>query len=304
MSDQQASTDEQLQGSTDVIEETKVETATDAGIDSQEAAASASETVEGQSEPEGEKAEAEVIESGAEKVPADAAPADVTEPEFITEPDSAAPADVTTDSPVEDTAKLNLGVQDNSIQTLAAAAAPEVIAPAPVVETPVTPKATEGTSENKEYLDNIRENGTLIQKQAIEVLDLFCSRMRPRAPITAAHAMEAQRDLLDFITVLLRKDYEDFRKGWATMLVYFAEFHGDRPTAKDYTPLSEYSTSRHLDSWKDEERASAYNNLLTLLRITRNGATRKQDVKRVRLDAIAPTFLNARCMDNLQRFYA
>lgn len=288
MSDQQ-STNEQLQGENDAAEEIQNEAGV-SDVSSEEQVAPAAELLEEvQEDKEGESDSNE----GAEPIEPDA---DSTSegPTFEAAEPSAATAD-----------PLSPGVQDASTAAPVAEAVSEPIpVAAPVVEIQPAVDQSEGSSENQQYLNNIRENGTLIQKQALDALDQFCTRMRPRAPISATQAMEAQRDLLDFITVLLRKDYEDFRKGWATMLVYFAEHHGDRPTAKDYTPLSEYSTSRHLDSWKDEERANAYNNLLTLLRVTRNSETRKQDVKRVRLDAIAPTFLNARCMDNLQRFYA
>ena len=288
MSDQQ-STNEQLQGENDAAEEIQNEAGVD-DVGSEEQVAPAAELLEEVQEvKEGESDSNE----GAEPIEPDTASA-TAEPTFEAAEPSAAPAD-----------PLSPGVQDASTAAPVAEVVSEPIPVAePVVEIQPAVDQSEGSSENQQYLNNIRENGTLIQKQALDALDQFCARMRPRAPISATQAMEAQRDLLDFITVLLRKDYEDFRKGWATMLVYFAEHHGDRPTAKDYTPLSEYSTSRHLDSWKDEERANAYNNLLTLLRVTRNSETRKQDVKRVRLDAIAPTFLNARCMDNLQRFYA
>ena len=288
MSDQQ-STNEQLQGENDAAEEIQNEAGVD-DVGSEEQVAPAAELLEEVQEvKEGESDSNE----GAEPIEPDTASA-TAEPTF----EAAEPSAATTDP-------LSPGVQDASTAAPVAEAVSEPIPVAePVVEIQPAVDQSEGSSENQQYLNNIRENGTLIQKQALDALDQFCTRMRPRAPISATQAMEAQRDLLDFITVLLRKDYEDFRKGWATMLVYFAEHHGDRPTAKDYTPLSEYSTSRHLDSWKDEERANAYNNLLTLLRVTRNSETRKQDVKRVRLDAIAPTFLNARCMDNLQRFYA
>jgi len=288
MSDQQ-STNEQLQGENDAAEEIQNEAGV-SDVSSEEQVAPAAELLEEvQEDKEGESDSNE----GAEPIEPDA---DSTSegPTFEAAEPSVATAD-----------PLSPGVQDASTAAPVAEVVSEPIpVAAPVVEIQPAVDQSEGSSENQQYLNNIRENGTLIQKQALDALDQFCTRMRPRAPISATQAMEAQRDLLDFITVLLRKDYEDFRKGWATMLVYFAEHHGDRPTAKDYTPLSEYSTSRHLDSWKDEERANAYNNLLTLLRVTRNSETRKQDVKRVRLDAIAPTFLNARCMDNLQRFYA
>lgn len=307
---EQLSPEEELlqQGADGAAEEPELEgndARSDAGV-GEEKAATASESLEEEVgegsnlSGEGQGAEGEVSEV-AEVAPSDAAAAP-TAPEAPAAPEAAPAAEVVAPVTVETPAAP--GVSDGSVEK-----APEVAPVAPVVQeapvaaaAPAEPKAA--SSENLEYLENIRSNGTPIQKQALETVELFCSRMRPRAPITAEQAMTAQRDMLDFLTVLLRKDYEDFRKGWATLLVYFAEHHGDRPTAKDYTPLSEYSTSRHLDAWKDEERANAYNNLLTLLRITRNNETRKQDVKRIRLEAIAPTFLNARCMDNLQRFYS
>lgn len=159
-------------------------------------------------------------------------------------------------------------------------------------------------SENLIYLEDVRTNGTPLQKQALAAIELFVERMKPRSPISEEKAVEAQRDFLDLITVILRKDFQEFRKAWAVLLVYFAEYHGDRPTAKDYSALSEYSTSRCLDAWNDNERSEAYNNFMTLLRVTRNIETRKQDVKRIRLDAIAPSLLSDRAKDNLQRFYA
>lgn len=290
MSEQQSSTDVNSQGAADVVEEIKNEVPGVAGVDSQSEVTTGTDILESQNE----ESQGEVTETIAEAAVTDAGTADVAEPGLAEE------------LPIAEIAAVNPGAQDASIEQPAVEPIPAIVPEvAPVVATVQTPSTGgQDTSENKEYLDNIRENGTVIQKQALDALDQFCTRMRPRAPITAVQAMEAQRDLLDFMTVLLRKDYEDFRKGWSTMLVYFAEHHGDRPTAKDYTALSEYSTSRHLDSWKDEDRAGAYNNLLTLLRVTRNSNTRKQDVKRIRLDMLAPTFLNARCMDNLQRFYA
>lgn len=166
------------------------------------------------------------------------------------------------------------------------------------------PADVDHRSENLIYLEDVRANGTPLQKQALAAIELFVERMKPRSPISEEKAVEAQRDFLDLITVILRKDFQEFRKAWAVLLVYFAEYHGDRPTAKDYSALSEYSTSRCLDAWNDNERSEAYNNFMTLLRVTRNIETRKQDVKRIRLDAIAPSLLSDRAKDNLQRFYA
>ncbi len=159
-------------------------------------------------------------------------------------------------------------------------------------------------NENQAYLENVRISGTDVQKDALAAIEQFCSVMKPRSMISADQANAAQRDFLDFMTVLLRKrEYEDFRKGWATLLVYFAEYHGDRPTASDYSALSEYSTSRHIDNWKKHEQAAAFCNLISLLRGTRRVETRKADAKRFLLDKISNEVIGANGLSHLQRFY-
>ena len=159
-------------------------------------------------------------------------------------------------------------------------------------------------NENLAYLENVRISGTDVQKDALAAIEQFCSVMKPRSMISADQANAAQRDFLDFMTVLLRKrEYDDFRKGWATLLVYFAEYHGDRPTASDYSALSEYSTSRHIDNWKKHEQAAAFCNLISLLRGTRRVETRKADAKRFLLDKISNEVIGANGLSHLQRFY-
>lgn len=186
---------------------------------------------------------------------------------------------------------------------------PAPAAKTPVVETNEKQVQLESTqkdnlSENQEYLENVRNSGTNIQKEALAAIEQFCSVMKPRAMITSEQANSAQRDFLDFLTVLLRKrEYDDFRKGWSTLLVYFAEYHGDRPTASDYSALSEYSTSRHIEDWKKHEHAAAFCNLISLLRGTRRVETRKADAKRFLLDKVSNEVIGELGLSHLQRFY-
>ena len=175
---------------------------------------------------------------------------------------------------------------------------------AKVAEAPVKKSAKEEVSENLEYLEKVRVSGDPIQKIVLTSIEAFCETMKPRAPLSEEAAIAAERGLLDLVLLVLRKDYEEFRKGWSTLLVYFDAHHGDRPTANNYSALSEYSTSRYLDRWTDSERAEAYVNLVTLLRATRKLSTRKQDAKRVILDKIAPSILTERMLDNIKRFYS
>lgn len=222
-------------------------------------------------------------------------------------------AESTGEEPAGDPAALNPGVQDQSQEQQeqkeepapvppVAEAAPAPVA-APVTEQP-TPVAEGDLSDAMVYLNRIRESGEPIQRLALEGIEHFCKRMPPRAPIQVLDAIAAKRDFLDLMVVILRKEYEEFRRGWSTLLVYFAAHHGNRPTASNYSELSEYSTNRYLDEWNDDLQAEAFMSLVTLLRITRNTETRKHDVKRIRLEAVAPDFLSARARDNLVRFYS
>lgn len=187
------------------------------------------------------------------------------------------------------------------------APAPEAVAAVqpvvPETPAPVQPEETE-PSEELQYIEEVRRSGTDLQKIALNSIEAFCAAMKPRVPMTAAQANTAQRDLLSLLLLVLRKDYDDFRKAWSLLLVYFAAHHGDRPTATNYTALSEYSTGRYIDDWADVERAEAFVDLTTLLRVTRKIDTRKDDVKRIRLDKVASGILSDRAKDNLQRFYS
>lgn len=177
--------------------------------------------------------------------------------------------------------------------------------PAVVVKAAKKAQAAEAPrdNDNVKYLDGVREQGTELQKRALAAIENFVQGMRPRQPLDEAKAITVQRDFLSHLLSILKKDYADFKPAWTTLLVYFAEHHGQRPTAKDYTALSEYSTDRYTFAWKDQDKMAAYTGLVTLLRATRNTATRKQDAKTVRIDLISPSVLDQKMISNLQQFY-
>ena len=128
--------------------------------------------------------------------------------------------------------------------------------------------------------------------------------MKPKAAIPSDKGVGYQYEFLQHLLWLLDKEYEIFRGGWNVLLVYFSVHHGVN-TPTNYTALSEYSATRFLQAWtKGAEKADAYRNLITVLRATRNRATRKHDLKTISLEKIAPTVLSAQALDNLKRFYA
>lgn len=159
-------------------------------------------------------------------------------------------------------------------------------------------------SEEEQYLEKIRVDGTTEQKRMLAAIETFVQNLRPKTVIDPNKGVRYQYEFLQHLLWILEKDYDIFRAGWNVLLVYFSLHHG-RSTPSDYTALSEYSTTRFLFAWnKGEERCNAYRNLITLLRATRNKDTRKHDIKTIMIDKIAPDVITQKAVDNLKKFYA
>lgn len=161
-------------------------------------------------------------------------------------------------------------------------------------------------SENQAYLDDAAANGIQAQKIAIASLNNFCERFQPRVPMNPDQAVRWHKEFYQDLLYILSLDFEEFKKAWATILIYFAEHHGDNPTQKNYTPLSEYSTSRYTDQWHkegDHKVISTYTNLIQLARRTRSKALRQAMPGTIQLDKVGPQVLTEKQVQNLKDFY-
>lgn len=196
----------------------------------------------------------------------------------------------------------------------------EEIPPAEVVEVKELPKLEEvqpvapppekkeekksAKNDRLKYLDNITDNGTEVQKRILTSLQAFEQGLRPRTPIADTAGAKLQYEFLSAIVWLLRKEYNDFRDGWNTVLIFFAEYHGDTNTHANYSALSEYSTGRFLAAWsKGGESCAAYVRLIALIRATRHKDSRKEEMKSIDLSKIAPTIFTDEMLNNLKNFY-
>ena len=183
---------------------------------------------------------------------------------------------------------------------------PEVVeVKEPVKAEPATStEAPRELTEEEQYLEKIRIEGTVEQKRMLAAIETFVQNLRPKTVIEPDKGVRYQYEFLQHLLWILEKDYDVFRAGWNVLLVYFGLHHG-RSTPSEYTALSEYSTTRFLFAWnKGEERCNAYRNLITLLRATRNKDTRKHDIKTIMIDKIAPDVISQKAVDNLKKFYA
>lgn len=171
-------------------------------------------------------------------------------------------------------------------------------------EPAISTEAARELTEEEQYLEKIRVEGTVEQKRMLAAIETFVQNLRPKTVIEPDKGVRYQYEFLQHLLWILEKDYDVFRAGWNVLLVYFGLNHG-RSTPSEYTALSEYSTTRFLFAWnKGEERCNAYRNLITLLRATRNKDTRKHDIKTIMIDKIAPDVISQKAVDNLKKFYA
>lgn len=181
-----------------------------------------------------------------------------------------------------------------------------VEASAPVVA-PVVEEATNSSDESPEisFLKDIAVSGTGVQKRILTALENFIEALAPGRPGTPGEIVKHQNLFLDHLFWALdRNDPVEFKEIWAVLLVGFKAYHGENNSPnKGYSALSEYRAGVCSDAWADEDRLSAYLNLITLLRCTRNVSTRAKDIKRIKLDAISDTLVTDQRLDNLKRFY-
>ena len=187
----------------------------------------------------------------------------------------------------------------------------EMIDPVPPVAPVVEDSASQppvieevvALSEEEAYLEKIKATGTEAQQRMLAAIENFALRLRPKAAITPEDCNKAQYELLRHLMWLLKKDYDTFRGGWNALLIYFSVNHG-LPTPVEYSALSEYSTFRYLSSWaRTQEECNLYVNLVTVLRATRNRATRKHDIKMISIDKVGVGLLGDKEVSNLKQFY-
>lgn len=196
--------------------------------------------------------------------------------------------------------------------TIPAIPAPAPVQPVEVQAEPVaareeefceTPEKSKRLSDEEKYIEQIRATGTVEQKSILAAVESFFEKMDPKKPANEAQIVDAQFQFLTALRWILSKEYNAFRPAWNVLLVFFSIHHG-RPTQADYSALSEYSTNRCLAGWtKGSDVCNAYRNLVTLLRTTRNSATRRHDVKTLSIPLLAPSVLTADQLENLQKFY-
>lgn len=195
----------------------------------------------------------------------------------------------------------SLGTEPGSEPEAPKEEAAPVVAPLKV-EQPAQEEPKDLTEEEA-YVEKIRVSGTDEQKSILAAVETFESNMKPRVEIPSEVGVRYQYEFLKWMLRVIEQDYETFRGCWNVLLVFFFARHGVN-SARNYSALSEYSTTRFLSTWtRGEDKLNAYVNLITLLRSTRNKDTRAHDIKRILLERVAPGVISEKGLSNLKKFY-
>ena len=169
------------------------------------------------------------------------------------------------------------------------------------IQAPVIP---EGLSERQTILFEMENSGTQAQKNIIGSLKAWVETVKPRVQMNPAVAAKAEYELLIAFKSILDLEYDEFKLAWSTLLLFFAEHHGENNNSGSYSALSEYNMMRYLDHWtKGSDAARAYGHLVHVIRSTRHSAGRKAAAGGIVFDAVGRGYLSEANLDNLKKYY-
>ena len=165
----------------------------------------------------------------------------------------------------------------------------------PVVEPVVTPtvapkpkepfvkatqKAPPPPSDFETIIANFKQTGTANERALIAKLEEYIQNMKPNTQISWEDGHRHQYTLWKTLRLIIENTPADqFRQSWNIILMFFNKF-GGRGEVFHGTKVFRFS-----EMWnRDEVELAAFQNLLNLIILTCNPATRKSSLKQVSLE--------------------
>lgn len=187
-------------------------------------------------------------------------------------------------------------------------------APAPKSTQQVVPAVNRGGYEGdpyeneKNYLDKLSNEGTLIQKRILAAVQALYNGIAPKAPIKPNEGAAVQERFLGHVLSLMDKSQEEFNQGWNVLLLFFLAYHdvkGGNSLRGGYTAISEYRAADFGKNWRDFNAFEDYKKIIHILRETRNRDTRKQNMKNISLATFMSNSTNftEERINKLRNFY-
>lgn len=166
------------------------------------------------------------------------------------------------------------------------------------VEKQVAPAKKQNFTTIQEYLDDVKVNGTVLQKNLIAALDKYLEDLKPRKPVTVDKGANLQ--YLFWKTLHSTIEYstqEEFKSLWTIVLAYFNLFKDDAFHERYVYRFAEYWAA-------NEDELSAFQRLLNLIKLTADPKERALGLKQVNVEKSLELIFSEQGRQKLLNFYS
>lgn len=162
-----------------------------------------------------------------------------------------------------------------------------------------------------DYLDRVRDSGSVIQKRALAAIEKLNNAIRPKVMISNKEFIAEQREFFRAMLWALELPYEDFSAAWNIYQKFFQAHHDvngvfGNNSPRQYTSLSEYRLYQTpAKEWGNRlEEYEVFKILTAHLRTLRNPESRQVEKKTIEFDRIVDgRFIKEAGCNNLKQFY-
>lgn len=166
------------------------------------------------------------------------------------------------------------------------------------VEKQAAPAKKQNFSTIQEYLDNVKANGTVLQKNLIAALDKYLEDLKPRKPVTVDKGANIQYLFWKTLqSAIENSSQEEFKSLWTIVLAYFNLFKDEAFHERYVYRFAEYWTA-------SEDELSAFQRLLNLIKLTADPKERALGLKQVNVEKSLELIFSEQGRQKLLNFYS
>lgn len=172
---------------------------------------------------------------------------------------------------------------------------------APQVQQKPVQQQTQAKKQNflniDDYLNDIKENGTITQKNLIAALDKYLEDLKPRKPVANNKGADTQYLFWKTLwSVIEHSGQDEFKSLWTIVLAYFDKFKNDA--------FNERYVYRFAEYWNaNVDELTAFQRLLNLIHLTADPKQRSLGLKQVNVDKSLELMFSEQGRQKVLSFY-
>lgn len=148
-----------------------------------------------------------------------------------------------------------------------------------------------------DYINDLKENGTIAQKNLIAALDKYLEDLKPRKPVANNKGADTQYLFWKTLwSVIEHSAQEEFKSLWTIVLAYFDKFKNDA--------FNERYVYRFAEYWNaNVDELTAFQRLLNLIHLTADPKQRNLGLKQVNVDKSLELIFSEQGRQKVLSFY-